>query len=643
MEAASARAAARDRWGEMGAPTPSQLQRFIQAACSPENYEPNLALNLEIADLINSKKGSAPREAAVAIVSYINHRNPNVALLALNLLDICVKNCGYPFHLQISTKEFLNELVRRFPERPPIRATRVQMKILEAIEEWRSTICETSRYKEDLGFIRDMHRLLSYKGYTFPEVRRDDAAVLNPSDNLKSAEEMEEEEREAQSAKLQELIRRGTPEDLQEANRLMKIMAGYDTRSKTDYRAKAAQEVAKIQAKARLLEERLEAFQQGDTMKDGDVFSELAAALQSAQPKIQKMCEEESDDHEAVAKLLEINDSIHRTVERYKLMKKGDLEAAKKVASGAPLPTTSGSSKSAAQELSLIDFDGEADATNGSSSEQPASQSTGVENDLLGLSMDDSNSYGQGGALTLGFGANSNIPGPALLSSMTEDNSAKGPMSKTTTPQPPSFSQFASFTSPAASQSGTPQPSVMSAFKPPQQAAAPSSDPFAALGSPAFSSKPSTPAPASQPAPAANDDDEWAFSSALPPEQPSLPKEHRATISESTVKIEMMAGRTGPGNSLNFSFAFSNNSAQPVTELHFQLAATKGYELQLKPQTGRALEPKQSRGVTQAAEVWHAGDKNRKVQSIKLRWRASYKVGSEQKNEMGEIQEFSIA
>lgn len=217
---------------------------------------------------------------------------------------------------------------------------------------------------------------------------------------------MEEEEREAQSAKLQELIRRGTPEDLQEANRLMKIMAGFDTRSKTDYRAKAAQEVAKIQAKARLLEERLEAFQQGDTMQDGDVFSELAAALQSAQPKIQKMCEEESDDHEAVAKLLEINDSIHRTVERYKLMKKGDLEGAQKVASGAPPPLSSGPSKSAAQELSLIDFDGEPDTTNGSGSGQPASQSAGIENDLLGLSMDDSASYGQGGALTLGFGAN---------------------------------------------------------------------------------------------------------------------------------------------------------------------------------------------------------------------------------------------
>ncbi|KAL8879881.1 MAG: hypothetical protein Q9198_002597 [Flavoplaca austrocitrina] len=292
MEAASARYATRDRFGAWGEPAMTPLQRYIRIlsimlkvrsskidslpenAVDPQNFEPNLALNLEISDLINSKKGNAtrPREAAIAIVNYINHRNFNVSLLALSLLDICVKNCGYPFHLQISTKDFLNELVRRFPERPPIRPSRVQMKILEAIEEWRMTICQTSRYKEDLGFIRDMHRLLSYKGYVFPQVRREDAAVLNPSDNLQSADEMEEEEKAAQSAKLQELIRRGAPEDLQEANRLMKVMAGYDTKHKTDYRAKAAEEVSKIQEKARLLEERLQEFKDGDKIEEGDVF-----------------------------------------------------------------------------------------------------------------------------------------------------------------------------------------------------------------------------------------------------------------------------------------------------------------------------------------------------------------------------------
>lgn len=229
---------------------------------------------------------------------------------------------------------------------------------------------------------------------------------------------MEEEEREAQSAKLQELIRRGAPEDLQEANRLMKIMAGYDTRSKTDYRAKAAEDVGKIQAKARLLEERLAAFRPGDTMADGDVFEDLAASLQSAQPKIQKMCEEESDDHEAVAKLLEINDSIHRTVERWKLLRKGDIEGADRLAQGAPIPTPSTASgkakSSAANELSLIDFDADIVGTNGAGGgAASSSQTAGVENDLLGLSLGDgSSSFGQGGGISLGFGANQSSSNP---------------------------------------------------------------------------------------------------------------------------------------------------------------------------------------------------------------------------------------
>ncbi|PHH58963.1 hypothetical protein CDD81_4052 [Ophiocordyceps australis] len=614
MEAASARAAAaaRDRWSDVGRPL-SQLQRFVAAACSPENDEPNLAMNLEVCDLINSKKGSAPREAATAIVGCINHRNPTVALLALQLLDNCVKNCGYPFQLQISTKEFLNELVRRFPERPPLHQTRVQAKILEAIEEWRVTICETSRYREDFGFIRDMHRLLSYKGYMFPEVRREDAAVLNPSDNLKSADEMEEEEKEAQSAKLQELIRRGSPEDLREANRLMKIMAGYDNRSKTDYRAKAAEEIGKIQAKARLLEERLGAFKPGDKMTEGDVFSELATALQSAQPKIQKMCEEESDDHEAVAKLLEINDSIHRTVERYKLMNKGDMQGAAKIAAGAP-PSSQAAS---ATELSLIDFDAEGPDANGSSS-SPAnkSQADGLENDLLGLDMGgQSATFGQGGNIALGFGANQNVPGPALLSSLTQGNKTS------------SLAQYASLSSPAPSQPSTPQP-----HPPPMPQ--PAVNMLAALSAGAAPSRPAV----------ANDEEEWSFTSSLPAETQTKPSEHKAIVCDKDLRIDLLAQRLPGTKSIKVFFFFTNTTTQPISELHFQLAVTKGYELELRPQSGRNLAPKQNRGVTQEMDVWHAGNRWQRVESAKLRWRAAYKVANvEQRSETGEIAEFEVA
>ncbi|MCJ1257324.1 hypothetical protein MMC24_005149 [Lignoscripta atroalba] len=680
MEAASARYAARDRFGAFGEPAQTPLQRYIQNAVDPQNFEPNLALDLEIADLINSKKGNAPREAAVAIVNYINHRNPNVSLLAIALLDICVKNCGYPFHLQISTKEFLNELVRRFPERPPIRPSRVQVKILEAIEEWRQTICQTSRYKEDLGFIRDMHRLLSYKGYIFPEVRREDAAVLNPSDNLKSADEMEEEEKAAQSAKLQELIRRGGPEDLQEANRLMKVMAGYDTKHKTDYRAKAAEEVGRIQQKAKLLEERLQNFKTGDSITEGDVYEELASALQSAHPKIQKMCEEESDDSEAVAKLLEINDSIHRTIERYKLIKKGDLDAASKIPKGT-LGTSTGVGKTADNELSLIDFGGDPEPTaNGASSATaPKEQRTELlEDDLLGLSFQD-NSYGQGGGIALGFGANTNIPGPSLLSSTVEHSSAKPP-TPSRTPQPqlppasgkPNYDPFASLThSGPVSKSSTPVPSLLQQQQASQKSQ--SSDPFAAISSdvprqgspfqqPQQNNKapsneaasifdfarpippkavPTTSASVNQQSNGTPAEDDWNFSSALP-EDNSMPSSSSLVVSDKEVKIVFDVSRRPTSDAvIDILAKFSNKSVSVITEYTFQVAVTKGYSLRLTPQSGRMLQPLKKDAITQPIEI-HGVAKGQSG-NVKMRWKASYKVAGDMRQEQGEVGSLNVS
>ena len=92
------------------------------------------------------------------IARLANHRNPHIAILALALLDTLVQSCGYPFHLQISTKEFLNELVRRFPERPPPFPGPVMSRILDLIhtqeeyaklkQEVRSSTCVINVMKE---------------------------------------------------------------------------------------------------------------------------------------------------------------------------------------------------------------------------------------------------------------------------------------------------------------------------------------------------------------------------------------------------------------------------------------------------------------------------------------------------------------
>ncbi|KAL4258457.1 ADP-ribosylation factor-binding [Pleurotus pulmonarius] len=333
----------------------SPIEVLVTRACDPSLHEPNYASHIEVAEYINTKKANNPREAAMLIARLANHRNPHIAVLALALLDTLVQSCGYPFHLQISTKEFLNELVRRFPERPPPFPGPVMSRILDLIHTWKETICADSRWKEDLGNIRDMHRLLSFKGYRFRDFPRAQQPETAAVSNLKSAEELENEDREAQSAKLQELIRRGTPRDLAAAQELMKALAGANPEAKPDYRAQALTELNKLESKVILLNELLDNFdsQRGERFASGDAYDQIASILSSARPKIQKwISDAETDDPESLDTFLQINDQINSVLNRYDAFKRGDYSVASN-----PIPAESAAGARTANDLSLIDFD----------------------------------------------------------------------------------------------------------------------------------------------------------------------------------------------------------------------------------------------------------------------------------------------
>ncbi|KAG9124409.1 hypothetical protein FRC07_011723 [Ceratobasidium sp. 392] len=310
----------------------------------------------------------------MAIVHHVNHRNPHVSILALNLLQTLVNSLGHLFHLQIATKEFLNELVRRFPERPPPFPGPIMTRILDMIHEWKETLCKESRWKEDLGNIKDMHRLLGYKGYRFrdnPRSSQQAQTSVAATANLKSPEELEEEDRAAQSAKLQELIRRGTPRDLAAAQELMKSLSGANPESKPDYRKQTMHELEKLQAKVILLNELLDNFvaSRGEKFAKGDAYDQVADVCRQARPKIQKWIgEAEEGDPESLDTFLHINDMINNVLDRYERYQKGDYTAVVE-----QTPSASG----AAPKSDLIDFFGDDSAT--------AAAPSNPANDLDGL------------------------------------------------------------------------------------------------------------------------------------------------------------------------------------------------------------------------------------------------------------------
>ncbi|KAI8062902.1 hypothetical protein BC940DRAFT_243759, partial [Gongronella butleri] len=311
-----------------------------------------------------------PRDAATAIVRIINSKNINQAMLALTLLDNCVKNCGYPFHLQIATKEFLNELVRRFPERPAPFPSPVIQRILYLIKEWKVALADMSKHKDDLIHIKDMYRLLRFKGYRFPDLRDSSVAALAPSDNLKSAQELEEEDRVAQSAKLQELIRRGRPQDLVEANQLMKVMSGFDQRAKPDYKQKFEEELHKIQDKTILLYEMLENIKQGERIDGNETMVELRQACLNSQPKIQRLITEEED-----------NDKIGKEEKKYNDIQKGIYDTQYDI-DGKPPVQTAGEPR--VQAISLIDLDDDVDTSASTPTPNTAGSALNELSDLFG-------------------------------------------------------------------------------------------------------------------------------------------------------------------------------------------------------------------------------------------------------------------
>lgn len=510
------------------------------------------------------------------MVKLISQKDPQTSELALALLDNLVKNCGYPFQLQISRKEFLNELVRRFPERPPFRYSRVQRLILAQIEEWYQTICNTSKYKSDFAYIRDMHRLLANKGYIFPEVDLNDAAVLNPSDNLKTLEELQSEEAVVHSAKLQEFIRRGRPQDLQEANKLMKIMAGFKEDNVEANKKQVTSDVARLKRKTEILAEMMNSLEaQGGNIDSGDeTMSDLYGSVKSSQPIVTKIIEDGNGDEEYVQELLQLNDVINSLVSKYQLLRGGNTEEASKI----KVNGVSGGSA----ELNLIDFDDDAPISNDKSGKDSQGYQDLLD-DLSNLAFTDSgntgNIFGAGGSISLG----SAPAAPAAQARQTQPVQTQPVKSQPAAAPQGSFDLLADLNLPSPQlQSNT--SSLL--------------DPFGF--------------------------DTTSLSFANASNAGQLKPLNQSAHLKSEVQMQV-SGTNHAGK-----FLFSNPQAAALNNFKFFVAVPKSCKLSLQAQTGDTVYPFSNHSVLQGFSIENPAGKQ-----LKVKWKIEYNINGQHQEETG--------
>ncbi|KAF9908247.1 Vacuolar protein-sorting-associated protein 27 [Linnemannia zychae] len=152
----------------------SPIDELVDKATSenlPAGSE-DLALNLEICDQIRSKQVS-PKDAAKALKRRIGHKNPNVQMLALGLTDVCVKNGGHHFLVEVAAREFIDNLTSIL-KAPAGCNLEVKNRILALIQTWGLLF----RGKHGLGYVCDTYMILQHEGFQFPPKDNVGAALV---------------------------------------------------------------------------------------------------------------------------------------------------------------------------------------------------------------------------------------------------------------------------------------------------------------------------------------------------------------------------------------------------------------------------------------------------------------------------------
>ncbi|KAI7894289.1 uncharacterized protein EV154DRAFT_98059 [Mucor mucedo] len=156
-------------WGQ------SALDELIEKATSEllPAGQVDLALHLEISDQIRSKKVNA-KDAIKSLKQRLGHKNPNVILATLSLVDTCMKNSGSSFVKEVATREFMEEITHLI--KVPTGCNQdVKQKVLYLIQVWGIA----SKGNTSLSYISGTYSLLRAEGYTFPPItERIDSILL---------------------------------------------------------------------------------------------------------------------------------------------------------------------------------------------------------------------------------------------------------------------------------------------------------------------------------------------------------------------------------------------------------------------------------------------------------------------------------
>uniref|UniRef100_A0A671XTJ9 Target of myb1 like 2 membrane trafficking protein n=1 Tax=Sparus aurata TaxID=8175 RepID=A0A671XTJ9_SPAAU len=118
----------------LGNPYSTPVGQCIERATDGGLQNEDWTLNMEICDIINETE-EGPKDAMRALKKRLSgNKNYREVMLALTVVETCVKNCGHRFHVQVANRDFIDGVLVKIisPKNNP--PTIVQDKVLALIQ-----------------------------------------------------------------------------------------------------------------------------------------------------------------------------------------------------------------------------------------------------------------------------------------------------------------------------------------------------------------------------------------------------------------------------------------------------------------------------------------------------------------------------
>ncbi|XP_076838563.1 ADP-ribosylation factor-binding protein GGA2-like isoform X1 [Brachyhypopomus gauderio] len=305
----------------------SERWDYIQRFCQQVNIQPD---GPQVATRLLAHKIQSPQERE--------------ALQALTLLEMCMNNCGKPFHTEATKFRFLNELIKVLsPKYLGTWSTAlVKSRVTEVLYGW------TLWLKDELK-VQEAYHMLKKQGIVKKDPKLPDSTVMPPCPR----QEVSVFDDEDKSQLLSRLLKSSCPEDLQTANRLIKSTLK-EEQEKVEKKSRCVSTLDEVENCTSQLKSLLSLQHTQHTQEIKDLYEHC----DKLRPILFRLASDSMNDDKTLAVILQGNDKVTDVMNLYRAKTQNQEPETQMV-----LLQNSQETTSPIKTYHLIDFSGLGDST----------------------------------------------------------------------------------------------------------------------------------------------------------------------------------------------------------------------------------------------------------------------------------------